>query len=126
MEQSIALMIGTIALVLGLSVFIRQEAWGRLLGQLRSMESSGALVMGYLHLIFGSFIVAFHWKWHGPPLVITLIGVKAVVEGVIYMLFPRCLQYMLGWYEAHQIFLFRMAGVASLVIALIAFSEWAQ
>jgi ABC-type uncharacterized transport system permease subunit len=47
-------------------------------------------------LFLSSFIVAFHPVWHGPFMIVTLIGVLGLIEGGLYLLFPGALRRILG------------------------------
>ncbi|MCE9590866.1 MAG: hypothetical protein K8S99_10115 [Planctomycetes bacterium] len=124
MEQAVAFMIGVSALILGISYLARWQDWSLWLRHLRKQGTPAALLMGYLHLVLGTFIVAFHWKWEGLPLLLTLLGVKAILEGIAYTLLPNCLMAMLAWYEPHHRLLLRIAGVVSIIIALVVLAEW--
>lgn len=126
MEDAIALIIGIVALPLGISFLLHGEDWAGWLRHVRKLGRPAALMMGYLHLGVGAVILAFHWKWTGLPLVTTLLGAKAVGEGLTYMLCPGCMLRMLEWYDRHHRNLFRMAGIVTLIIAVAVLTEWRQ
>jgi uncharacterized protein YjeT (DUF2065 family) len=126
MEHAVAFMMGTSALAIGFSFLIRWKDWSEYLRRVRGQGRPAALMIGYLHLIIGTFIVAFHWKWEGLPLLLTLLGVKAIAEGFVYTLFPNGMLAMLAWYEPHHRALLRLAGIFTIAVALVIFSEWWQ
>lgn len=126
MEHAVAFVVGVTALVAGLSLFLRPHAWLEWVKHLRAQGVSAALMMGYLHLILGTFIVGFHWKWQGWPLLLTLIGAKAIAEGVTYTLFPKAMLAMLAWYEPLHRGWCRVAGLATIVVGLLVLGEWVQ
>lgn len=126
MEQAVAFMIGISAMVIGLSLFFHSKGWSEYLAHVRQMGQPAALIIGYLHLLAGTFIVGFHWKWEGLPLLLTLLGVKAIAEGVVYTLFPSGMLAMLGWYGSRSRMLFRIGGLVTVIIGLLIINEWWQ
>lgn len=93
MEQSIQLMAGICFLVLGISYMMRPKDWISWLDNLQSKGRRGSLSLGIFALVFGSFIVAFHPVWQGIPLLLTLLGLLAIIKGITLVLFP-------GWLPA--------------------------
>jgi MFS family permease len=124
MEHAVAFMIGISALTLGVSFMVRWRDWVGLVREIRERGRPASLVIGYLHLFLGTFIVSFHWKWHGLPLLLTLIGVKGIVEGCIYMLFPGVVPAIMKWYGLHARALFSISGLLTVIIALVVLDEW--
>lgn len=126
MEYAVAFMIGISAVVIGLSCLFRAGDWIGWIKLLRAQGRPAALIMGYLHLLVGTFIVGFHWKWQGLPLLLTLLGVKAILEGVVYTLFPAAMLSTLAWVEPRIQGWLRIAGVATVIIGALIFHEWWQ
>lgn len=126
MEHAVAFMIGISAMVVGFSFLIRGKGWSEYLKHVRKAGQPAALMIGYLHLLVGTFIVGFHWKWEGLPLLLTLLGVKAILEGVTYTIFPNAMQAMLAWYEPRHRTLFPIAGIVTMVIGGLVLCEWWQ
>lgn len=126
MEHAVAFMIGITALVIGFSFLIRGKSWLEYLVHVRKGGRPAALMIGYLHLLAGTFILGFHWVWEGLPLLLTLLGVKAIAEGVTYTLFPNAMTAMIGWYETRHRALFPIAGIVTIVIGLLVLNEWWQ
>ena len=126
MEYAVAFMIGISALVAGLSFLIHGRGWAEYLRRVRKAGQPAALIIGYLHLLAGTFIVGFHWKWEGLPLLLTLLGVKAILEGFIYTISPNAMLTMLAWYEPRYRALFSIAGIVTIVIGGLILCEWWQ
>jgi uncharacterized protein YjeT (DUF2065 family) len=126
MEYAVAFMAGVSYLILGLSLLLRWQDWSDLLKALRHKGRTSSLSMGGLHLAIGTFIVAFHWEWAGLPLLLTLLGVKAIGEGFIYTLFPEAMIAMLKWFEPYHRGLLRPSGLVTIIIALLISCEWVQ
>ncbi|NDA45757.1 MAG: DUF2065 domain-containing protein [Alphaproteobacteria bacterium] len=124
MDQALAFMTGTIALIAGLSLVFRAPDWFAWIKYLRQNSPATALWLGYLHLILGTFILGFHPKWQGIPLIITLIGAKATLEGIVYLLFPNALSALLAWYETLPLVWFRFAGLITILIGLVLLMAW--
>jgi len=124
MDQALAFMIGTLAVIAGLSLIVRAHDWVMWMKHLRQTMPTSALWLGYFHLMLGAFIVGFHPKWQGLTLIITLIGVKATLEGILYLIFPNVLEALLGWYETLPLVWFRCAGILTLIIGLVVLMGW--
>jgi hypothetical protein len=76
-------------LVIGLSHLIQPRVWLAYFGGLAAQGTPGAFVDGFLSLTFGTIIVAFHNVWHGPALVLTVIGWGQVVKGLSRFVAPQ-------------------------------------
>jgi len=81
MEHAAQLFAAISFLVIGLSHLIQPKAWVAFYQALAGRGTSGAFLEGFLLLNFGAFIVAFHNVWHGPAMVLTLIGWSQVLKG---------------------------------------------
>ncbi len=126
MEQAVALIVGIVALPMGISLFVRSAEWSRFFQLLRTQGDHAALILGYFHLIIGAFIVAFHWEWQGLSVFVTLVGVAAILEGAVYTLFPRFLQTMLAWCAPRQRTLFSVTGLMAIIVAGVAIFDYAK
>jgi hypothetical protein len=126
MEQAVAFMTGVTAVVMGFSLLLRWRDWREWIRLLRTQGRPAALIIGYLHLIIGTFIVGFHWKWEGMPLLVTVVGLTAIAEGVVYTLFPNFMLVMLAWCEQRGSTLFRVAGLTTIIIGGVILCEWWQ
>lgn len=63
--------------------------WVAFYQALAAQGTPGAFLEGFICLSFGSIIVAFHNVWHGPGLVLTLIGWAQVLKGIGRFLAPQ-------------------------------------
>lgn len=122
--MNIAFIFGFTALVVGFSFIVRWQVWSQYISQLRTLGQPAALIVGYVHLLIGSFIVAFHWQWSELPLLLTLIGVKAITEGVVYTMFPKVMVSALAFFQRlPQKLMFRIFGLITISISLIILQE---
>lgn len=126
MEQAVAFMAGVSYLALGLSLLFHWRVWSDWLKRMRTHGHSAAIALGAMHLAIGTFIVAFHWQWTGLPIVLTILGIKAILEGYLYTLFPGILLAMLQWYEPRHRPLLRVGGIITIVFSLLFLYEWQQ
>lgn len=124
MEYAAAFMIGTSAVFIGLSLIFRPAEWQAYMRHIKAQGTGASLIIGYLHLIIGTFIVGFHWVWTGLPLLLTLIGVKAIAEGITYTLFPQSMSAMIAWYEPRFRQWCRIGGMITIIIGLLVLCEW--
>ena len=77
-----------------------------------------AMLAGFLSLIFGLVILAFHWKWGSPAQsVVTLLGMIGLVRGAILLLLPQIARGM-AQQLAHFANVLTIAGVAAALIGL--------
>src|SRR3954467_6834377 len=74
--------------VIGISHVLRPRMWVDFFVVLRERGEAGVFAVAALNLIFGSIIVAFHNRWSGIPLVLTVVGWANVVKAMIYFAFP--------------------------------------
>ena len=79
------------------------------------------LMVGILHLQPAILIVAFHNRWSGLPLILTLIGWGWLIKGSLYLMFPRVGLMSIGRVSIQRSHEFVIGGVVLLVLtALIA------
>ena len=116
-EQATQVFAAVWFLVIGLSHLLQPNAWVAFFQALAARGRPGAFLDGFLYLAFGTIVVAFHNVWHGPALVLTLIGWAQVLKGALRFLAPqvglRVLQSVCperGWH-------FRLGGVFALLIS---------
>lgn len=124
MENAVAFMAAVGYLTLGLSLIFRSHDWSVWLKRIREAGKPASLAIGLTHVIAGTFIVAFHWIWAGLTILLTLMGAKAIFEGVIYMLFPGFMIAMLKWLEPHHRLILPLSGVIAVCLSLVFFCEW--
>lgn len=126
MEHAVAFMAGSSFLVIGLSLLFRPGAWMEWLEAVKKQGKRAALTIGMCEILLGGLIVGFHWKWEGLPLVLTIIGAWAMLEGAFYLLFPGMLGVILRWMKPHWRWMMPVGGIITLVLAGAILCEWWQ
>ena len=89
MERALEIYAAIHFFVIGLSHALQPRAWVEFFLHLRQLGRSGVFVAGFMALLFGSIIVAFHNVWSGLPMVLTLMGWAQVTKGLLYFVFPQ-------------------------------------
>jgi hypothetical protein len=87
-ERAIELYAAIQFLVIGLSHVLQPRAWVEFFIALREKGRAGVFANGFLSLVFGSLVVAFHDVWTGWPLVLTLIGWAQVIKAGVAFVLP--------------------------------------
>lgn len=118
MAAMVQYMMGLSLLIFGISLLLRPADWTAWMQALAQRGRAMALTIGSVTLLFGAFIVAFHPIWHGIPMLLTIIGWLAVLEGAVYLLFPQALAIVLRFYLKCPKLALRIGGVLSLAIGL--------
>ncbi|MCY2965415.1 MAG: hypothetical protein NT069_17575 [Planctomycetota bacterium] len=75
-------------LIVAVSHILRPADWATLFRQLHELRRTGAFINGMITLIPGAMIVAGHWVWSFPGIVVTLYGLLLVVKSAVCLLFP--------------------------------------
>src|SRR5688572_21284825 len=88
-EQAIEIFAAVQFFVIGLSHILKPRVWVEFFTALRNKGHAGVFVNGFLSLIFGSMIVAFHNVWTGLPMVLTILGWAQVTKGLISFVMPQ-------------------------------------
>lgn len=117
MEHAVAFMAGTSFLVIGLSLLFRPGAWMDWLDAVGKEGERAAITIGMIEILLGGLIVGFHWKWEGLPLVLTIIGVLAMLEGAFYLLFPGMLGVILKWMKPYWRRMMPLGGIITIALA---------
>jgi hypothetical protein len=104
-------------LVIGLSHLVQPRVWLAYFGSLAAQGSPGAFVDGFLSLTFGAIIVAFHNVWHGPALVLTVIGWGQVVKGVSRFVAPEFGVRLMRRVSSGKSSLFQAGGVFAMLLS---------
>ena len=122
MEQAIQLFAAIGFLVIGLSHLLQPKAWVAFYQALAARGTTGAFLEGFLLLNFGALIVAFHNVWHGPALVLTLIGWSQVLKGAGRFLAPQVGLRAMQRLTIERAWYFQIGGVFALLLS--AFLWW--
>lgn len=76
-------------LIIGLSHILQPRAWAEFFIALREKGTTGVFLTAFIHLPIGALIVGFHNVWHGPPLILTLLGWGWCVKSLLYFVYPK-------------------------------------
>lgn len=117
MEQATQLFTAVSLLVIGISHLLQPTAWVRYFQALAALGTTGAFVEGFVCLNFGGLIVAFHNVWHGPALLLTLIGWAQVLKGLVRFVAPQAAVSIYAKMTPERAWLFQAGGVFALVLS---------
>jgi hypothetical protein len=116
-ERSVEVLAIILFGVVGLSHILQPKAWVAFFILLRGKGEAGAFVDGFLNLPLGGIIVAFHNKWSGIPVVLTLLGWCLLIKGLIRFCAPRQGLRMMARVSVERSWEFQVAGAALVVLA---------
>lgn len=116
-EQATQVFAAISFLVIGLSHLGQPKAWVAFYQDLAARGTPGVFLEGFLLLNFGAIIVAFHNVWHGPALVLTLIGWGQVLKGAGRFLAPEIGLRVMQRATVERAWLFRIGGVVALFLS---------
>jgi hypothetical protein len=117
MEQATQVYAAVSFLVIGLSHLAQPRGWVTFYQALAARGTPGAFLEGFLCLSFGSIIVAFHNVWHGPGLVLTLIGWVQVLKGLGRFLAPQLALRVMARASPERSWYFRAGGMIALTLS---------
>jgi hypothetical protein len=117
MEQATQVLAAISFLVIGLSHLGQPKAWVAFYQALAARGTPGVFLEGFLLLNFGAIIVAFHNVWHGPALVLTLIGWAQVLKGVGRFLAPQVGLRVMQRVTPERAWYFQIGGVVALLVS---------
>jgi hypothetical protein len=103
--------------VIGLSHVLQPVAWVRFFQLLNAHGTTGAFANGFLSLMFGSIIVAFHNVWEGGAVVLTLLGWAQIVKAAVAFLAPEVSLGSMRRVSVDRLWEFQVAGFVLLAIA---------
>ncbi len=89
MEQGIRAFVAVNFLIMGLSHVVQHRAWAEFIVYLHGLGRPGAFANGFLSLMTGTLIVAFHNVWSGFPMAVTLLGWSMVLKATIVFIVPE-------------------------------------
>jgi len=117
MEQGAQTFAAVSFLVIGLSHLAQPKAWVAFYQALAVRGTSGAFLEGFLLLNFGAIIVSFHNVWHGPAVVLTLIGWAQVLKGAGRFIAPQVGLRMMLRVAPERAWQFQVGGVLALLVS---------
>lgn len=117
MEQATQLFAAITFLVIGISHIAQPKGWVAFFQALGARGIPGVFLEGFLVLSFGAIIVAFHNVWHGPALVLTLIGWSQVLKGLGRFVVPQFGLRLMQRLTPERAWYFQVAGVVALLLS---------
>ena len=122
MEQATQLFAAISFGVIGLSHLGQPKAWVAFYQALAARGIPGVFLEGFLLLNFGAIIVAFHNVWHGPALVLTLIGWAQLLKGLLRFVAPQLGLRVMQRVTLERAWYFQLGGAVALCLS--AFLWW--
>lgn len=117
LEQATQVFVAVSLLVIGLSHLLQPKAWVAYYQTLAAQGTSGAFAEGFLCLTFGGLIVGFHNVWHGPALVVTLLGWGQVLKGLGRFLAPELGVRVMSRVSLERAWFFRVGGGFAMLLS---------
>jgi hypothetical protein len=124
MEQATRIFAAVSFLVIGLSHLAQPRAWVAFYQALAARGTPGAFLEGFLCLSFGAIIVGFHNVWHGPAVVLTLIGWAQVLKGAGRFLAPQVAVRVMQRPSPERAWFFQAGGVIALGLSGFVWWLW--
>jgi|SRR5688572_19502005 len=117
MEQATQVFAAISFLVIGLSHLSQPKSWVGFYQALAARGNTGVFLEGFLLLNFGAIIVAFHNVWHGPELLLTLIGWAQVLKGAGRFVVPQVGLRVMQRNTLERAWYFQIGGVFALLLS---------
>ena len=117
MEQAIQLFAAIGFLVIGLSHIAQPKAWVAFFQALGARGTTGVFLEGFLLLNFGAIVVAFHNVWHGPAIVLTLVGWAQVLKGLGRFVAPQLALRVMQRVSPERAWHFQAGGAFALLLS---------
>jgi hypothetical protein len=112
-------------IVISISHIVQPRAWAELFVGLAKKGAVGTLIDGFIHLPVGVLIVAFHNIWHGPAILVTIIGWGLLIKGFLRFAFPWLGMRILRRVSVERAWEFVVAGMFGLLLgSLILFFSY--
>ncbi|MCH6550849.1 MAG: hypothetical protein IH804_02390 [Planctomycetes bacterium] len=125
MEQAIQTFAAINFLVIGLSHVVQHRAWAEFFILLHRQGRPGAFANGFLSLITGTLIVAFHNVWSGIPVVLTVLGWSFVLKAAVVFVVPDWGLRSIGRVRRENSRMFMIPGVILILVAVaLGYSVW--
>ena len=116
MEILVEKIVAAVFLIIGVSHIVQPRVWSEFFIHFRNNGKAGVLQIGLLHLPLALLIVVLHNVWHGPAIVVTLIGWAQLLKAMIYLFWPAAGLRMLGTVSIENSWRFVVAGVFSILL----------
>ena len=119
MQRAVQVYAAVQFIIIGLSHIFQRRAWAEFFIHLRSLGNTGVFLNGFLSLIFGSIIVAFHNVWTGLPVVLTVLGWAQIVKAFVAFVFPTLGARGINRVSVERDWEFAVGGVIFLALAAL-------
>jgi uncharacterized protein YjeT (DUF2065 family) len=119
METGIERLAALAFIITGLSHLAAPRVWARFFIDMRERGEVGGFLNAYVHIPLGLLIVAFHWVWRWPGLLVTLIGCGLTLKGTLYFMWPSLALKSMAHISEESAWKFQAAGVAALALGLL-------
>lgn len=119
METGIERLTALAFIITGLSHIAAPRVWARFFIDLRAKGEMAGFLNAWIHIPLGLLIVAFHWVWSWPGVLVTLIGCGLTLKGTLYFLWPALALKSMAHVSEEKAWRFRVAGVAGLALGLV-------
>jgi uncharacterized protein YjeT (DUF2065 family) len=121
METGIERLTALAFVITGLSHIAAPRAWARFFIDMRERGEVGGFLNAYVHIPLGLLIVAFHWIWTWPAMVVTLVGCALTLKGLLYFLWPELALRSMAHVSEESAWKFRIVGVPAVAVGLFSF-----
>ena len=101
-------------IITGLSHVLRPREWARFFIAMRDRSAVPGFLNAYVHGPTGVLIVAFHWVWSWPQLVVTLIGCGLTLKALLNFTVPSLAARSLAHVSEERTAGFRAFGLLAL------------
>ncbi|GJM32396.1 MAG: hypothetical protein DHS20C18_13970 [Saprospiraceae bacterium] len=116
--QSVEFFVAINLLVMGLSHFLQPKMWVDFFVFLHAKQGVGNILNALLSLTMGSVIIAFHFIWEWPKILVTLYGLLSLIKGGIYLLKPSIGIASIGKVNLEGKNKFRGIGLVMVILAV--------
>ena len=118
MEAAVERLTALAFIITGLSHMAAPRAWVGFFIDLRDRGEVGGFLNAYVHIPLGVIIVAFHWVWTWPEMVVTLIGCALTLKGTLYFLWPGLALRSMARVSEERAWHFQAAGFLAVLLGL--------
>ena len=125
MEEAIRLFAAINFLIIGLSHIFQHRVWAEFFTRLHDKGRAGAFINGFLSLMTGTLIVAFHNVWSWPAVLLTALGWSFVLKAAVAFLYPDWALKSMARVRLDNSYIFILPGLIMVVIAaVLGYSLW--
>ena len=129
-EQGISFWVGLTLVVVSLASLLQPRSVVQLLRDISEKATSVTLLIGWLSLSFGAFILGFHWRWDGLAMVLTIVGLLSTAKGVLSILAPRAFGAMVAAMASQEeqslCTQLRISGLVTFFLGALILTGWYQ